>query len=110
MGRPGDSVARYGGEEFVVVLSGTDSAGAASVLKNALQSVRKLAISHPSSKVGRGIVTVSIGCATVIPGEHDSPSDFLHQADQALYAAKANGRDRLNFFEQQEPAPFCSCS
>ena len=97
--RPVDFVARYGGEEFAVILPNTDTAGAATVLKNILRSVRKLAISHPSSKVSRGIVTVSIGYATVIPGEHDSPSDFLHRADQALYEAKTNGRDRLNFFE-----------
>jgi diguanylate cyclase (GGDEF)-like protein len=108
--RPGDSVARYGGEEFVVVLSNTDPAGAASALENALCRVRKLAISHPSSKVGRGIVTVSIGCATVIPSRHDSPTDFLHRADRALYEAKANGRDQVKFFEPQEQAPFYSRS
>jgi len=99
MSRPGDFVARYGGEEFVVILPNTDTAGAAKVLKNALCSVRKLAISHPSSKVSRGIVTVSVGFATIIPGQHDSPSDFLHRADQALYDAKANGRDQLSLFK-----------
>ena len=99
MARPGDFVARYGGEEFAVILPNTDTAGASTLLKNALRSVRRLAISHPSSKVSRGIVTVSIGCATVIPSEHDSPSEFLHRADQALYEAKANGRDRLNLFQ-----------
>jgi diguanylate cyclase (GGDEF)-like protein len=97
--RPVDFVARYGGEEFAVILPNTDTAGAATVLQNILRSIRELAISHPSSKVSRGVITVSIGCATVIPGEHDSPSDFLHRADQALYEAKANGRDRLSFFE-----------
>ena len=98
MSRPGDFVARYGGEEFVVILPNTDMAGAATVLKNALSGVRNLAISHPSSKVSRGVVTMSIGCATVIPSEHDSPSAFLHRADQALYEAKAKGRDQLNLF------------
>ncbi len=107
--RPGDYVARYGGEEFAIVLSNTDPAGAATVLENALRSVRKLAIPHPFSKVGRGIVTVSIGSATVIPGDHDSPTDFLQRADQALYEAKANGRDQLICFEQQRSAPIGSC-
>lgn len=63
IGRPGDSVARYGGEEFAVLLSNTDTAGAATVLENVLSSVRQLALPHPASKVGRSIVTVSIGCA-----------------------------------------------
>jgi len=108
--RPGDSVARYGGEEFAIVLSNTDSVGAATVLENVLRSVRKLAVPHPSSKVSRGIVTVSIGCTTVIPNEHDSPTDFLHRADQALYEAKANGRDQLNVFERPRSAQICSCS
>jgi diguanylate cyclase (GGDEF)-like protein len=109
MRRAGDFVARYGGEEFAVILPNTDMAQAATVLKNALGSVRKLAISHPSSKVVRGIVTMSIGCATVIPSQHDSFSDFLHRADQALYEAKAKGRDQLVFFEPQNRVPVGSC-
>ena len=99
IGRPGDSVARYGGEEFAVLLSNTDTAGAATVLENVLSSVRQLALPHPASKVGRSIVTVSIGCATVIPCEHGSPFDFLHSADVALYEAKSKGRDQLVCFE-----------
>ena len=102
--RPDDFVARYGGEEFAVILPNTDSTGAATVLKKVLSGVRKLEISHPNSKVSRGIVTVSIGSATVIPGDFESPSDLLHRADQALYQAKANGRDQLKLFEYQSSA------
>jgi diguanylate cyclase (GGDEF)-like protein len=108
--RPGDFVARYGGEEFAIILPNTNRTGAATVLTTALRRVRKLAISHSSSNVIRGIVTVSIGCATAIPGENDLPSNLLHQADQALYEAKANGRDQLICFEQQDVAPVNSCS
>jgi diguanylate cyclase (GGDEF)-like protein len=110
MHRPGDFIARYGGEEFAVILPNTDMAGAAAVLENALISIRKLAISHTSSKVSRGVVTASIGYATVIPSGRDSPSDFLHRADQALYEAKVQGRDQLNFFEQKKPARFYSAA
>jgi diguanylate cyclase (GGDEF)-like protein len=104
MRRPGDFVARYGGEEFVVVLPNTDSAGAATILQDALHCIRESPILHTSSKVGRGIVTVSIGCATIIPSENDSHSEFLHLADQALYKAKANGRDQLICVEQLQTA------
>lgn len=100
--RPGDFVARYGGEEFAVILTGTDVAGAILVLKNVLFSVCDLAIPHPTSKVSRGIVTISIGCATSIPCDHHSPSDLLHRADQALYDAKTKGRDQLSVFEPGE--------
>lgn len=96
--RSGDFVARYGGEEFAVILPNTSVDGAATVLENALQRVRQLAIPHLSSKVSRRIVTVSIGFTTVIPSEHNSPSAVLHCADQALYEAKAKGRDRLKLF------------
>jgi diguanylate cyclase (GGDEF)-like protein len=101
LGRPFDFVARYGGEEFVLILPNTDSAGAANVLENTLISIRSLAIPHPASTARGGVVTISIGCATVVPGEYDSPSELLHRADQALYEAKANGRDRLLCFEQE---------
>jgi len=53
---------------------------------------------------------VSIGCATVIPAEHDSPSAFLRRADQALYDAKASGRDQLRFFEHPRPPVALSLS
>ena len=42
---------------------------------------------------------MSIGYATVIPNQFDSPSDFLHRADLALYEAKAHGRDQVICFE-----------
>lgn len=107
LARPDDLLARYGGEEFAIILPSTDAAGAATVFKNILRSVRSLAISHPTSKVCRGIVTVSIGCATEIPSEFETPSDLLHRADQALYEAKAHGRDQLKSFEHQSSAVVC---
>ena len=92
--RAGDFVARYGGEEFAIVFPNT-ATGAAVVLQDVLQNIRRLAIPHVSSKVSRGIVTVSIGYATVIPTEGESKTDLLNRADHALYEAKAKGRDQV---------------
>lgn len=96
-GRAGDFVARYGGEEFAIILPNSEADGVAVVLQEVLDSVRRLAIPHLSSKVNRGIVTVSIGFANVIPTIWDLGLDLLAQADQALYDAKSKGRDQLVF-------------
>jgi diguanylate cyclase (GGDEF)-like protein len=93
--RAGDFAARYGGEEFVVLLSNTEAAGAAAVLTEVLANIRNLAIPHQNTKVSRGIVTVSVGCATAVPSSSESAEVILEHADQALYEAKTNGRDQL---------------
>ena len=93
--RANDFVARYCGEEFAILLPATETAGAASVLLEILETIRALAISHTSSKVSRGIVTVSIGYATAIAGDTASAAAILSRADHALYEAKSNGRDQL---------------
>ncbi len=100
--RPRDFAARYGGEEFAVILPRTDKRGAAVVLGEILGSVRDLSIAHPTSKVGRGIVTISIGVATMIPADDDSLPHLLGRADEALYGAKSGGRDRLVSSERME--------
>ncbi len=93
--RDGDLAARYGGEEIAVILPHTRAEDAADILRGVLSGVRALAIPHPSSKVDRGIVTVSAGTATTIP-RGDAPfAPFLDRADRALYEAKSLGRDRL---------------
>ncbi len=93
--RAGDFVGRYGGEEFGIILPNTTEAGAVVVLQEVLQGVRRLAIPHISSQVGRGIVTASIGSATAMPPQFGEETTLIGQADMALYQAKANGRDQL---------------
>lgn len=90
--RPRDIVVRYGGEEFVILLpeSGIDSAAhvAASVLKN----VELLNLPHVGSP-NYGKVSVSIGIASMKPVNKDVPDMLLHMMDEALYRAKADGRN-----------------
>lgn len=89
-GRTPDLVARYGGEEFVVLLPQVGAAGAETVAQRILESVAELDIPHT---IGRR-VSVSLGVATVLPGEAGAPEQLLRAADRALYQAKEDGRNR----------------
>jgi diguanylate cyclase (GGDEF)-like protein/PAS domain S-box-containing protein len=91
--RPGDLVARYGGEEFAVVLPGTDEIGAKAVAEDICEAVRNRRLPHEGN--APGIVTVSIGCATVVPQRGKTAQDLIESADQALYRAKGRGRNRV---------------
>ena len=91
--RPGDLVARYGGEEFAIVLPGTDEIGAKAVAEDICQAVRNRQIPHEGN--APGIVTVSIGCSTMVPQRGKSAQDLIESADQALYRAKGKGRNRV---------------
>ena len=91
--RPADLVARYGGEEFAVILPGTDEAGALAVAEEICRAVRRRNLAH--EKNPHGIVTVSIGCATVTPKRGLVAKDLIEFADKALYAAKGSGRNRV---------------
>jgi diguanylate cyclase (GGDEF)-like protein/PAS domain S-box-containing protein len=91
--RPGDLVARYGGEEFAVVLPGTDEGGAVAVAEDICQAVRSRQLPHEGNLPG--VVTVSIGCATIVPHRGKSAQDLIESADQALYRAKSRGRNRV---------------
>jgi diguanylate cyclase (GGDEF)-like protein/PAS domain S-box-containing protein len=93
MRRPGDLAARYGGEELVAILPETDAEGAQSRAEAVLGAVRDLAIPHAGNR--SGVVTVSIGVATRAGRGGDRAEDLVHRADDALYAAKAAGRDRV---------------
>lgn len=91
--RGGDLAARYGGEEFAVILPDTSLGGAIFVAERLRQAVAALRIAHPDSP--HGVVTLSIGAAS-IPASRDTPCQhLLRQADEALYRAKHAGRNRV---------------
>lgn len=91
--RDGDHVGRFGGEEFVVVLPGADRAGSEVVASRLIDRFRRRPF-----LIGRELSikqTISIGVATLtVDVPYSDVSDFLHAADQALYAAKHTGKDR----------------
>jgi two-component system cell cycle response regulator len=94
-----DVVARYGGEEFVVVLPETGAAGAAAFAER----LRELVELHPFTRGTEGTLhlTASIGVASYPAPGIDSAEDLLASADQALYRAKADGRNRVRGMEAQ---------
>ena len=92
--RPADLSARYGGEEFATIMPETDMNGARKVAERLRNVLTGLQIPHGASGAGP-LVTLSIGIATQVPSEDVSSDWLLGQADQALYAAKHLGRNRV---------------
>ncbi|MEX3959705.1 diguanylate cyclase [Trinickia sp. EG282A] len=94
--QPADSAARYGGEEFVIVLPDTTPEGAAPIAEKIRTAISDLSIEHTGSEYGR--VTASIGAAAWTPDEDTDVTAVIHAADQALYRAKATGRNKVALF------------
>ena len=93
--RPADLAARYGGEEFVVLLPDTDAHGARTIADSVRTSLLKCRIPHEASPVA-DCLTCSIGVATAIPSGTMPLGEFIAEADQALYQAKSQGRNRVH--------------
>lgn len=88
-----DTVARYGGEEFTVILPGADGALAQKVATRILRAVETERFAIGDDREIQK--TVSLGIATVNPGERETPARLIKKADYALYEAKETGRNRL---------------
>jgi len=96
--RADDYVARYGGEEFVVVLPYTDRHGAQIVAERLLDNIRNCNIIHEQNDAAK-YLTISIGATTGKVLQTHTTDDFVKKADEMLYKAKQNGRNKW-FFEQ----------
>jgi diguanylate cyclase (GGDEF)-like protein len=92
MRRPRDVAARYGGEEFAAILPETDAAGGATMAARVIDAIRALQIEHKASATA-AFVTASIGIATS-DATGATPQALIKRADEALYAAKGEGRNR----------------
>lgn len=87
-------VARYGGEEFGIILPRLPLSKAVQIADELLLAVRSLQLPHPGLP-GTTAVTLSLGVATCLPDARQDMSELLQKADQALYQAKAQGRNQV---------------
>jgi diguanylate cyclase (GGDEF)-like protein len=87
-----DIVARYGGEEFIVLLAGIDADHARQMAENVRKMIESMIIDHRGKKVG---ATISAGIICCIPNLNTIPDSIISCADQALYMAKQEGRNRV---------------
>jgi diguanylate cyclase (GGDEF)-like protein/PAS domain S-box-containing protein len=97
--RASDCVARYGGEEITIILPTTDTAGAVAAAEKVRSAVETLQLSHEGNQEGGARVTVSIGVATAFARQSEAvermPESLLQAADNAMYKAKHDGRNRV---------------
>jgi diguanylate cyclase (GGDEF)-like protein len=97
--RPGDLCARYGGEEFAVILPNTSTDSAAQRGEVIRQAVAALNLRHQAGE--KGHVTISVGLATTTKRSQLPAAELLKRADEALYHAKDQGRDRVCTYTPQ---------
>lgn len=88
--RPRDIAIRFGGEEFVLLLPGTDTAGAQNVCEALLNDLSTTTVNAPDG--ARASLTLSAGIASLLPDEDQQA--LFERADSALYDAKARGRNQ----------------
>src|SRR5205814_4846553 len=89
--RSSDRLGRYGGEEFLLIMPGSDATQVGIVFSRLQQAVHELRV--PGVAPDRRL-SFSMGAAEAW-GDNDTLADLIRRADEALYRAKQNGRDRL---------------
>jgi len=97
--RASDSVARYGGEEITVILPSTSTAGGLEAAEKIRSAVEALRIPHEGNPEGQGWITVSLGVATAFARQCGAvermQESLIQAADNAMYKAKKEGRNRV---------------
>lgn len=96
--RDNDIVARYGGEEFVICLTVVDHKILQKIIKRLMNKIRELEINYKGQKMK---ITVSIGVAVNKKGEYPA-EELIKNADTAMYIAKEEGKDRIEFYHEFE--------
>ncbi|MDC7231665.1 MAG: diguanylate cyclase [Spirochaetales bacterium] len=94
--RKQDVFSRYGGEEFVLVLNQVTPDDVQKIASKIVEAVYERNIVNSSSPLGR--ITISIGIASMKGEEKIGVRQFIHKADQALYSAKEEGRNRFSVY------------
>ena len=94
--RATDLAARYGGEEFVLLLPGIGRGAAIQRAEDLAEAVRACQLPHPRSACAP-VVTVSVGVVSAMPDSRTGEEELVRRADQALYQAKAAGRNQVRF-------------
>jgi len=94
LSRSGDLLARYGGEEFAALLPKTELSAALQVAERLRQAVADAFAAPGDLNLPKG-VTVSIGCAATAPNGMADMDSLVRMADNCLYRAKQNGRNRV---------------
>nr|WP_320049680.1 diguanylate cyclase [uncultured Desulfuromonas sp.] len=102
LARAGDYVFRMGGEEFLVLYSVDNACDVPLMMNNLLMAIEDMDIDHRKNQP-YGRVTSSAGVYLHAPEENLSADDLYSRADQALYVAKAQGRNRCIFFHDITP-------
>jgi diguanylate cyclase (GGDEF)-like protein len=99
--RPLDVIARYGGEEFAAILYDVDAQQARDTADRMRRAVSDLAIEHRGSRITT-MVTISAGVAAIAPARRRKSRGALQLADEALYKAKKEGRNRVELMDETE--------
>ena len=97
LSRGEDIACRYGGEEFTLIMPETESETAMQRAEAIRSAVENMRMRHLGAELPK--VTVSIGVAA-FPGDGEAPEELLRAADEALYRAKRNGRNRVERAER----------
>ncbi|WP_390919693.1 putative bifunctional diguanylate cyclase/phosphodiesterase [Neorhizobium turbinariae] len=98
----GAAIGRYGGEEFIVIAPIDNPEQAIRLADGLCASVQAMALPHEYRRDGTSVVTVSVG-VSYTRSQTKQLEKIVHEADRALYAAKANGRNCVMVFDPEDP-------
>jgi diguanylate cyclase (GGDEF)-like protein len=97
------SIGRYGGEEFIVLARTEKREQVADIAEAIRSTVERLALAHEHRRDGISVVTVSVGAAFTRAQTGAKLEKIIHEADRALYLAKAGGRNCTRLFDPDDP-------